>query len=64
MTTHLEPPLPPEPEDDDWSPSDGHWTIRQAIAEARAGIQAGKKRLAHRQALIEQRRTRHDQGDK
>lgn len=59
-------PTPPEPDDyeqDDWSPSDGHWTIRQAIAEARAGIQAGKKRFAHRQALIEQRRARH-QGDK
>lgn len=60
-------PPPREPDDlepdDDWSPSDGHWTIRQAITEARAAIQAGKARMAHRQAAIEQRRARH-QGDK
>lgn len=61
MTTHLD--HDDRHDQDDWSPSDGHWTIRQAIAEARAGIQAGKARMAQRQALIEQRRTRH-QGDK
>jgi hypothetical protein len=47
-------------EQDEWDPTDGH-TIRRAIAEARAGITAGKKRFAARQALIDQRRTQ--QGD-
>jgi hypothetical protein len=61
MTDH---PAPTDVDEHDWSPSDGGWTIRHAIAEARAGIQAGKKRFAARQALIDQRRAHHDQGEK